>query len=218
MAARTASQRLFLLPRPSIPLLRPSRLSPSSQFFSSPSRRAFISLPGTSPQTLLATRTLPYRHEPLYELIADVDSYSAFVPYCSHSQVTKWSSPDDSGRRWPALADLHVGWGGFDEVFTSRLLCVPGVSVEARSGGSAGGGLAQDASSVFKTLETLWYLTPVARQSAAPSTEVRLTIKFEFVNPLYAAVSAAVSDKIAALMIDAFEKRVHYKLGAQQRL
>ncbi|KAK0758702.1 hypothetical protein N5P37_009101 [Trichoderma harzianum] len=217
MAARTASQRL-LLPRPSIPLLRPSRISSSSQFFSSPSRRAFISLPGTSPQTLLATRTLPYRHEPLYELIADVDSYSAFVPYCSHSQVTKWSSPDDSGRRWPALADLHVGWGGFDEVFTSRLLCVPGVSVEARSGGSAGGGLAQDASSVFKTLETLWYLTPVARQSAAPSTEVRLTIKFEFVNPLYAAVSAAVSDKIAALMIDAFEKRVHHKLGAQQRL
>ncbi|KAL6822408.1 dehydrase and lipid transport domain-containing protein [Trichoderma camerunense] len=214
MAARTASQRLLHLPRPSIPLLRPS----SSQF-SSPSRRAFISLPGTSPQTLLATRTLPYRHEPLYELIADVDSYSSFVPYCSHSQVTKWSSPDDSGRRWPAIADLHVGWGGFDEVFTSRLLCVPGVSVEARSGGSAGGGsLAQDASSVFKTLETLWYLTPVARQSAAPSTEVRLTIKFEFVNPLYAAVSAAVSDKIAALMIDAFEKRVHYKLGAQQRL
>ncbi|UKZ83627.1 putative secondary metabolism biosynthetic enzyme [Trichoderma virens FT-333] len=214
MAARTASQRLF-------PVLRPSRISPSSTSSSHLSRRAFISLPGTSPQSLVATRTLPYRHEPLYELIADVDSYSAFVPYCSHSQVTKWSSPDDSGRRWPTLADLHVGWGGFDEVFTSRLRCVPGVSVEARSGGSAsaGGGPVQDASSVFKTLETLWYLTPVARQSAAaPSTEVRLTIKFQFVNPLYAAVSAAVSDKIAALMIEAFEKRVHYKLGVQQRL
>ncbi|PTB62772.1 hypothetical protein BBK36DRAFT_1162558 [Trichoderma citrinoviride] len=208
MAVRTASQRLLLLRHTHTQLPTPAL-----------SRRAFISLPGSSPQSLVATRTLPYAREPLYELIADVDSYSAFVPYCSHSRVTQWSPPDASGRRWPALADLHVGWGGFDEVFTSRLRCVPGVSVEARSGGSAGDGPAKDASSVFKTLETLWYLTPVARQSAAtPSTEVRLTIQFEFVNPLYAAVSAAVSDKIAGLMIEAFEKRVHHKLSAQQRL
>ncbi|KAH0493743.1 hypothetical protein TgHK011_000395 [Trichoderma gracile] len=204
MAARSASRRLLLSSPPSSPAL---------------SRRAFISLPGSSPQSLVATRTLPYAREPLYELIADVDSYASFVPYCSRSRVTQWSPPDASGRRWPALADLHVGWGGFDEVFTSRLRCVPGVSVEARSGGSAGDGPAKDASSVFKTLETLWSLTPVTRQSATtPSTEVRLTITFEFVNPLYAAVSAAVSDKMAALMIEAFEKRVHYKLGAQQRL
>ncbi|TFB04689.1 hypothetical protein CCMA1212_002408 [Trichoderma ghanense] len=210
MAARTASHRL---------LLRHTTTPTQLPFSGSSSRRAFISLPGTSPQSLVATRTLPYAREPLYELIADVDSYSAFVPYCSHSRVTQWSPPDASGRRWPALADLHVGWGGFDEAFTSRLRCVPGVSVEARSGGSAGDGPAKDASSVFKTLETLWSLTPVARQSAAsPSTEVRLTITFEFVNPLYAAVSAAVSDKMAALMIEAFEKRVHYKLSAQQRL
>ncbi|KAL7817019.1 dehydrase and lipid transport domain-containing protein [Trichoderma aethiopicum] len=209
MAARVTSRHLLLhnLPGPS-------------------SRRAFISLPGTSPspQTLVATRTLPYAREPLYELIADVDSYSSFVPYCSRSRVTQWSPPDASGRRWPALADLHVGWGGFDEKFTSRLRCVPGVSVEARSGGSAGdgddSGPAKDASSVFKTLETLWSLTPVKTQPAAttPSTEVRLTITFEFVNPLYAAVSAAVSDKMAGLMIEAFEKRVHDKLSAQRRL
>ncbi|KAK1237564.1 hypothetical protein MKX07_006692 [Trichoderma sp. CBMAI-0711] len=207
MAARTASRRLLLSSPPSPAL---------------PRRRAFISLPGSSPQSLVATRTLPYAREPLYELIADVDSYSSFVPYCSRSRVTQWSPPDASGRRWPALADLHVGWGGFDEVFTSRLRCVPGVSVEARSGGSAGDGPAKDASSVFKTLETLWSLTPVTRPSATttttPATEVRLTITFEFVNPLYAAVSAAVSDKMAALMIEAFEKRVHSKLSAQQRL
>ncbi|PNP48389.1 hypothetical protein TGAM01_v200725 [Trichoderma gamsii] len=211
MAARTAAQRLPPRSSASV-LLRPART------FSPISRRAFISLPDSPQQSLVATRTLPYRHEPLYELIADVDSYSAFVPYCSQSKVTKWSAPDSSGRSWPTLADLQVGWGGFDETFTSRLRCVPGVSVEARSGGSALGGPAQDASAVFKTLETIWYLTPIARQSATPSTEVKLTIKYQFVNPLYAALSAAVSDKIAGLMIEAFEKRVHYKLGAQQRL
>ena len=44
-------------------------------------------------------------------------------------------------------------------------------------------------------------------------TEVRLDIRFQFVNPLYAAVSSAVSDKVAGLMIEAFEKRAREQLG-----
>ncbi|KAK5993181.1 Coenzyme Q-binding protein coq10 [Cladobotryum mycophilum] len=203
MSLRTAIRRLPL--RPAVPCA-----------FSIPThRRTFISLPGSEPQSLVATKTLPYDHKPLYELIADVDSYSTFVPYCSHSNVTKWSAPDSNGRRWPALADLHVGWGGFNEVFTSRLRCVPGVSVEALSGGNVSG-TQQDASAVFKTLETLWSLRPISHQPS-PSTEVRLTIKYQFVNPLYAVVSAAISDQMASLMIEAFEKQVHDRLGPHKQ-
>ncbi|KAG6018540.1 hypothetical protein E4U41_003791, partial [Claviceps citrina] len=150
---------------------------------------------------------------PLYRLIADVDAYSSFVPYCSHSRVTQWSQPDEHGRAWPTLADLHVGWGGFNEVFTSRLRCVPDVSVEAVSGDPASVE-AKAASAVFKSLVTRWHLRPLATSaSAPPSTEVHLTIKYQFANPLYAAVSAAVSDKVAGLMVEAFEKRALEQLG-----
>ncbi|CAG9943168.1 unnamed protein product, partial [Clonostachys rosea f. rosea IK726] len=90
-------------------------------------------------QTLTATRILPYSRDPLYSLIADVDDYSSFVPYCSRSRVTHW-------------------------------------------------------------------------------TEVHLSIKYQFVNPLYAAVSAAVSDKVAGMMIEAFEKQARQKLGSQAPL
>lgn len=179
-------------------------------------RRAFITLPSQEPQCLVATKILPYHRKRLYELIADVDSYSTFVPYCSHSRVLGWSSPDSDGRRWPTLADLHVGWGGFNEVFTSRLRCTPGVSVEALSGGSTSDGY-QDASAVFKTLETLWSLEAISQQDmTSPSTLVRLTVKYQFTNPLYAAVSSAVSEKMAGLMIEAFEKQAYDRLGHQQ--
>ncbi|PHH84163.1 hypothetical protein CDD83_2374 [Cordyceps sp. RAO-2017] len=181
-------------------------------------RRAFFNLPGSTgggggsggeAQHLAATRTLPYAHGALYELIADVESYERFVPYCSRSRVTEWSPPDARGRRWPALADLHVGWGGFSDVFTSRLRCVPGVSVEAVSGGESAA-----PSAVFKTLITRWSVRPGASdQPSSPSTEVRLTIDYRFANPVYAAVSAAVSDKVAGLMVEAFEKRARDILG-----
>ncbi|KAJ6438681.1 cyclase/dehydrase family protein [Purpureocillium lavendulum] len=185
---------------------------------STPSRRPFFSFPGvggagSTTQRLKADRTLPYPSKPLYELIADVDSYDRFVPYCSSSEVTQWSAPDpDSGRRWPVLADLHVGWGGFNEVFTSRLRCVPGVSVEAVSGDPADADAAA-VSAVFKSLVTRWTLRQISGQPS-PATEVHLTIQYQFVNPLYAAVSAAVSDKVAGLMIEAFEKRAHERLAS----
>ncbi|KAL3957893.1 hypothetical protein ACCO45_008471 [Purpureocillium lilacinum] len=183
-------------------------------------RRPFFSFPGvgtgaSTTQQLTADRTLPYPSGPLYELIADVDSYDRFVPYCSSSRVTQWSAPDPrdaNGRRWPVLADLHVGWGGFNEVFTSRLRCVPGVSVEAISGDSADADAAA-VSTVFKSLVTRWSVRQVADQPS-PATEVHLSIQYQFVNPLYAAVSAAVSDKVAGLMIEAFEKRAHERLAS----
>ncbi|KAL2211989.1 hypothetical protein CC79DRAFT_1353918 [Sarocladium strictum] len=174
-------------------------------------RRTFITLPtSATTQHLTALRTLPYSASPLYNLISDIDSYSTFVPYCSRSRVTAWSQPDasHSDRRWPTLADLHVGWGGFEEVFTSRLTCEPGHYVEAVSGGEGRG----DASAVFKSLVTRWHLKEL-ETGDKPRTEVHLSIKYQFVNPLYAAVSSAVSDKVAGLMIEAFEKRAREQLG-----
>lgn len=199
MSLRTATTKL--LPRPSSIVAL---------------RRSFITLPGggSSTQNLTAARTLPYARDPLYDLIADVDSYASFVPYCSRSRVTQWNQPDSTGRRWPALADLHVGWGGFNEEFTSRLLCVPGVSVEALSGDALDADGAA-ASAVFKSINTKWSLRPVA-DGPEPSTEVHLAIRYQFTSPLYAAVSAAVSDKVAGLMVEAFEKRAKEKLAASK--
>ena len=44
-------------------------------------------------------------------------------------------------------------------------------------------------------------------------TEVSLAIEFQFANPIYSAMSAAVTDRMAGVMIEAFEARVRQILG-----
>ncbi|KAI3323096.1 hypothetical protein HD806DRAFT_497909 [Xylariaceae sp. AK1471] len=236
-----------LLPRPH---LLPRSRSPIQH-----SKRTFLgsllsSLP--PPQTLTASRRLPYNHKALYDVIADIDSYSAFLPYCSSSRVTSWTAQADPefGRRWPTRANLTAGWGGLEQTYTSHVFCVPGSIVEALSGEGARSGIAPDvlarhglrdeppssssvsasdspvgngdggAEGVFKTLVTRWTVTPV---EAIPDrsgegtisqtgiqtewSDVHLSIRFQFANPLYGAVSSAVADKVAPIMIEAFVER-----------
>lgn len=136
------------------------------------SKRTFINLTSEA-QSLTEDRVLPYESSHLYKLIADVDNYRDFVPYCTHSKVTKWSKPDKDGKKWPSEAELKVGWGGVEEGFTSRLFCDPGKVVEAVSGdakttlpksvlehhGDSVNG-PSISNSVFKSLTTTWTLKP----------------------------------------------------------
>ena len=198
-----------------------------------PSTRPFISIPGLEAQSLSACRILPYKSTELYKLISDVDSYSSFLPYCQDSRVTKWSAPDKDGKRWPSEADLKVGWGGFEETYTSKLFCVPGSIVEALGGEARTTIPRQDvehhtatynspaaSNAIFTSLSTRWTVKPFhykpptgqpqtdeAIRSPIEQTEVSLNIDFQFSNPVYAALSKAVAPKVAGIMIEAFEAR-----------
>ncbi|KAK3377800.1 dehydrase and lipid transport-domain-containing protein [Podospora didyma] len=99
-------------------------------------------LPSSAAKTTLrARRMLPYPPSQIYTLIADIDSYSAFLPHCTASQVTAWTTPptttSSNTSRLPALADLTVGWGPLTQSYTSQVYCVPGSIVEAVSGAHA---------------------------------------------------------------------------------
>jgi len=113
------------------PLLRPAPKYIPQHF-----KRQFLSTPLTPEiQSLKASRTLSYPASKIYDLIADITSYSTFLPYCSSSTVTSWSDADpSSGKKWPQEAELKVGWAGYDETFRSKIFCVPGSVVEAVSG------------------------------------------------------------------------------------
>src|SRR5437764_912187 len=73
-------------------------------------QRAFITLPWQpESKTLTVSRVLPYASDRLYNIIADVNAYSSFLPYCQGSTITKWSEPDAIGKKWPSEAQLKVG-------------------------------------------------------------------------------------------------------------
>ncbi|KAL9096163.1 MAG: hypothetical protein Q9165_001686 [Trypethelium subeluteriae] len=128
------------------PLLARPQRQPHKRSTLSNQHRTFIENPFQgSIQTLTASRTLPYQHDLLYTIIADIGQYSTFLPYCLSSTVTKWSKPtpvsskkDNSSEQkevqWPEEATLTIGWQNVRESFTSRVYCVPGRIVEAVSG------------------------------------------------------------------------------------
>ncbi len=207
-------------------------LHPLPSFRSFHPRRSFISLPSSEATSLSETRILPYKHTSLYAIIADIDSYSSFLPYCKESKVTEWSAKDKDGKAWPAKADLMVGWGGYEEKFTSRLFCIPNSVVEALGGDAqtklprhdlnlySSTSYTPTTVNIFKTLSTKWTVKPFkykppsgrpqtdnAVHPARDQTEVHLIIDFQFYNPLYAGLSKTVAPKLAGVMIEAFERR-----------
>lgn len=229
MSARTASR-----------LIRPSAIH---RFHVIAPRRQFITLPGTEATSLTESRILPYSSDSIYTIIADVDNYSNFLPYCRESKVTQWSSKDSTGKEWPSEAILRIGWGGIEESFTSRLFCLPGRELEALGGEaqttltkselqhhSATLGIPAKANEIFKSISTKWTVKPFhykppsgqpqtdnATHPPRDQTEVNLSIDFQFSNPLYAALSKAVAPKVAGIMIEAFEKRARLLLDGPGR-
>lgn len=202
-------------------------------------QRSFFPNPFASEkQTLTASRTLQYPAKIIYDTISDVSSYSAFIPYCQSSIVTKHSAPaSEDGRSYPEEAKLTIGFNSdVSEEFWSRVYCQPGRVVEAVSGRtntalsaeqvphhSERPAVDQDPTrneSVLTHLSTTWTLRPFPYKPPPPSagqktdgpgietTDVNLVIEYQFANPVYGALSAAAAPKVAEKMIEAFENRV----------
>ncbi|KAF2740481.1 hypothetical protein EJ04DRAFT_508004 [Polyplosphaeria fusca] len=223
-------------------LLRPLHATPRTP------KRTFLPNPFAAPttpftpqvQTLTARRMLPYPPFPIYAIIVDIGSYSAFLPPCTSSTVTKWSQPDAVyHRRWPSEGTMTVGWKGLNEVFASRIFCVPGRIVESVGGatetalrgdeirhhldaaeGGRAGGDGDGGADLLTHLRSRWTLSPLPseRSDGPAQTEVVLSLEFAFANPFYTFMSAAAKPVVAERMIEAFEGRLRSQLDGRTDL
>lgn len=202
---------------------RPIHLTPRRTFLSN-----LLPSDNNKPLTINVTRTLPYPRAALYDLIVDVDSYSTFLPFCSHSRVTAWSAPDPTtnGTRWPTEGELTVGYGPVVQSYTSRIVCVPGKSVEALSGNEEHAVAAKDGGkNPFKQLVTKWTVedAPAPRVVVGDEsgesgenrdwTRVDLDMRLRLEDPFLQMMLAKVAGETAEKMIEAFEKRVRESFG-----
>lgn len=76
-----------------------------------------------------------YTRKQLYELVADVDNYRHFIPYCTDSKVHSSQSvqvPGPGGTQAveKKQASLTVGFLTFKESYLSEVTCTPFSSVE----------------------------------------------------------------------------------------
>jgi len=131
------------------------------------------------------TRHLPYTPEQLFDLVADVERYSEFLPWVVAVRIRSASDKE-------IIADLVVGFSAFKERFTSRVtLDKPHrIHVDYIEG-------------PLKYLRNEW------RFDGAPEggTTLFFSVDFAFRSRIFQALAGEMFDRALRRMTDAFERR-----------
>ena len=131
------------------------------------------------------TRHLPYSAEQMFDLVADVGSYGAFLPWVSAIRVRSDSDTQ-------MVADMIVGFKGLRETFTSKVEKVrpSEIHVDYLDG-------------PLKYLSNDWKFRP----DGQGGTLVDFCVDFAFKNRVFEALAGQMFDMALRRMIGAFEER-----------
>ena len=137
-------------------------------------------------------RVLPYRQDQLFDLVADIEQYPQFLPWCVACRITR----RESNVIW---GDLMVGFKVFRETFTSKVTLqhCERIDVEYVNG-------------PFRYLNNHWRFEP---SDDANATAIDFYIDFEFRSRMMQAVAGAVFNEAVQRMVSAFEARAHQVYG-----
>lgn len=167
----------------------------------------------TSLRQLTHTRVIPYPRSSVFHAIASVDRYPSFLPFVLSAKVSERDQHEQ-----PVRASLKVGYDkfGIEEVWESIVSAQEEEGIiEARSADLEGG----NAEGVFEVLKTRWQLhdlEDIRRQGIGmgAQTAVRLDVEVKFRSAMYDKVFAGVEEKVAGMMVGAFEKRIRELAGS----
>jgi len=142
------------------------------------------------------TRIVPYTADLMFQVVADVEQYPKFLPWCVALRVL---SRERVKNRDVLSAEMAVGYGALREKYTSRVILDPAlrtIDVAQTSG-------------PFRKLENHWRFTPLAE-----GCRVDFSLAYEFRNRVLNAVAGAAFGKVYVKMADAFEARARELSGA----
>ena len=136
-------------------------------------------------------RILPYTQEQLFALVADVERYPDFLPWCVASRIRRRDGD-------VFFADLVIGFKLVRERFTSKVtLSRPDrVDVTYTEG-------------PFHHLNNHWVFRPLPDGN----TEIDFYVDFEFRSKLLQTLIGALFNEAVKMMVSAFEKRARQLYG-----
>jgi coenzyme Q-binding protein COQ10 len=136
-------------------------------------------------------RVLPYTPDQLFDLVADVERYPEFLPWCVGARI-KERRPD------LVVADLVIGFRMFRERFTSRVSLHRPHRIDVAY-----------AKGPFRYLNNHWAFKPDPK-----GCRVDFFVDFEFHSRLLQRLIEVLFSEAVRRMVGAFEKRARDLYGA----
>ncbi len=147
-------------------------------------------------------RRIRHRAEAMFDLVADVERYPEFIPFCESLVVRERRREE---RREVLVADMAVGYKRLRESFTSRVtLDRPALSIRA-----------DYLDGPFRTMHNRWSFRPIGESEC----EIGFWIDYEFRSRTLGLVMGAMFDRVFRTFAGAFEARADavYGRGAEAR-
>lgn len=142
--------------------------------------------------THIEQKKLPYTPEQMYALVADVDKYNEFAPWCVASRINRRESES------VFYADLVVGYKMFREKFSSKVILEEPshIFIEYLRG-------------PLKHLKNHWRFI----EEPDGSCLVDFSVEFEFKNKALQGLAQVFFQEVIRRMVSAFEERAKQLYG-----
>lgn len=143
------------------------------------------------------TRHLPYSPQQMYDLVADIERYPEFLPWCAAARIRQTT---EQGGSTVMDADLVISFKVFREKFGSRVTLWPGesrIDTEYLDG-------------PFRYLKSNWQFS----ESPDGGCDVSFFVDFEFRNAILQRVIGLVFNDAMQRIVRAFETRAHELYGS----
>jgi ribosome-associated toxin RatA of RatAB toxin-antitoxin module len=141
---------------------------------------------GNAMHEIRNSETVPYTAREMFDLLADVDRYKEFLPWCRDSRIVTREKDN------VVVAELQVGFGPLNATFASRNThrTDRAIDMELVNG-------------PFELLEGSWHLEPVAGDGCCMSLELR----FKFSHPHLEAPFNYMFKEAMETLVRAFKER-----------
>jgi coenzyme Q-binding protein COQ10 len=142
------------------------------------------------------THRVPFTARQMFDLVADLESYPAFLPLCEALLVKRREERAD---KTVLVADMTVGYLAIRETFTSIVELDPaGLAVRAPGGRGP-----------FQRLENRWSF-----RAAAGGCDVEFFISYAFKSLMLQALVGSLFDRVFRRYTRAFEERARQVYGS----
>jgi len=142
------------------------------------------------------TRILPHTPDQMYDLVADIERYPEFLPWCVGLRVRK---------RWDnkIRAEMKVGFNVLRETFSSEVTLTPRERIDVVY-----------FEGPFRYLNNHWIFRPHGDGACA----IDFFIDFEFRSAMLQRLAGVVFNEAVKRMVSSFERRADVLYGSGDKL